>query len=130
QEFGSMDRLMAASVDEVAAVHGIGKTTAEALCAFFAEPRNRTVIEKQRAAGVRMTEERTRVAEGPFSGLTFVVTGTLPTLPRKEMTQLIENAGGRVAGSVTRATDYIVVGEDAGSKLAKARELGIPELTE
>jgi DNA ligase (NAD+) len=77
-----------------------------------------------------MTEERSRVALGPFSGLSFVVTGTLPTLSRKEMSRLLEEAGGRVAGSVTRATDFLVVGEEAGSKLAKARELGIAELTE
>lgn len=130
QAFGSMDRLMSATKEEIAAVHGIGATTAEALTAFFAEPRNRQVIEKLRAAGLRMTEERQRPVEGPLSGQCFVVTGTLPTLSRKEMSRIIEEAGGRVAGSVTRATDFLVVGEDAGSKLTRARELGIPELSE
>ncbi len=130
QEFGDIDRLMAASTEQIAAIHGIGTTTAAALTAFFAEPRNREVIEKLRRAGVRLDEERARPAEGPFSGLTFVITGTLPTLSRKEMTRIIEEAGGRVAGSVTRATDFLVVGEDAGSKLERARELGVAELSE
>src|SRR5690606_15300230 len=105
-------------------------TTASALAAYFQEPRNRAIVEKLRAAGVRLTEEKVRPAEGPLSGLTFVITGTLPTLSRKEMTRAIEEAGGRVTGSVTGTTDYLVAGDDAGSKLARARELGVPELTE
>lgn len=130
QAFGSMQRIAEAPKEEVAAIHGIGETTAAALAAYFAEPRNLQIVEKLERAGVRMTEERSRPAEGPLSGLTFVITGTLPTLSRKEMTQIIEDAGGRVTGSVTRATDYLVVGEDAGSKLEKARQLGVKELTE
>jgi len=130
REFGSMERLLAVSEAEIAAVHGIGATTAEALAAFFAEPRNRVTIEKLAAAGVGMMEEGARVITGPLSGLTFVITGTLPSLSRKEMSRIIEEAGGRIAGSVTRSTDYLVVGEDAGSKLDKAKELGIPLLSE
>jgi DNA ligase (NAD+) len=128
--FGDVDRLMAASADEFAAVHGIGRTTAEALASFLAEPRNREIIEKLRRAGVRLTEERAESAEGPLSGKCFVITGTLPSLSRQEATAIIERAGGRVTGSVTRKTDFLVVGEDAGSKLTKARELGVPTLTE
>jgi DNA ligase (NAD+) len=128
--FGSMGRMMEAPAAEIAAVHGIGETTAVALRAFFDEPRNREVVEKLREAGVRLTEEQARPTTGPLSGLTFVVTGTLPTLSRKEMTQRIEAAGGRVTGTVTRSTDFLVVGEDAGSKLVKARELGVQELDE
>jgi DNA ligase (NAD+) len=128
--FGDIDRLMAASRAELAAVHGIGDTTAGALEAFLAEPSNRTVIEKLRTAGVDLTEPEADVGEGPFSGMTFVVTGTLPTLSRKEASSLIESAGGRITGSVTRSTDVLVVGEDAGSKLTKARELGITQWTE
>ncbi len=128
--FGSMERLMSATEAEIAAVHGIGGITAEALVAYFAEPRNREIVGKLERAGVRMTEEVTAAAGGPLEGLTFVVTGTLPSRSRKEMTSLIEQAGGRVTGSVTRATDFLVVGEDAGSKLTKARELGIAELSE
>ncbi|MDP9348231.1 MAG: NAD-dependent DNA ligase LigA [Gemmatimonadota bacterium] len=128
--FGSMDRLMDASADDLAAVHGIGRTTADALASFFSEPRNREVVEKLRAAGVKLTEERGEPAEGPLCGLSFVITGTLPTLSRSEASELIERAGGRVTGSVTKKTDFLVVGEDAGSKLARARELGVPALTE
>ena len=128
--FGSMDRLMAATADQMAAVHGIGRTTAEALASFFAEPRNREVVEKLARAGVKLTEERAEPAEGPLTGRTFVITGTLPALSRNEATALIEGAGGRVTGSVTKKTDFLVAGEDAGSKLARARELGVPVLTE
>jgi DNA ligase (NAD+) len=128
--FGNVDRLMDATVEEIAAVHGIGHVTAAALHAFLAEPRNREIVEKLRTAGVVLEEERVTPGEGPFSGQCFVVTGTLPSLSRKEASDLIEAAGGRVTGSVTRKTDFLVVGENAGSKLVKARELGIPELTE
>lgn len=130
RRFGSLDRVIQASEEEIAAVHGIGETTAAALAAYLAEPRNRETIDKLRDAGVDLTEPEARTIEGPFSGLTLVVTGTLPTLSRKQATQLIEKAGGRVTGSVTRSTDYLVVGEDAGSKLEKARELGIPQMDE
>ncbi len=130
RHFCDIDRLMKAPADEIDAVHGIGRTTADALAAFFAEPRNVEVVEKLRAAGVRMTEEAARPAEGPLIGETWVVTGTLPALSRSEATGLIEKAGGRVTGTVTKKTSYVLVGEDAGSKLQKARELGIPTVTE
>ena len=130
QAFGSIDRLLEATSEEIASVHGIGQTTAEALSTYLSEPRNREIIEKLRLAEVKLTEEKARPAQGPLSGLTFVITGTLPTLSRKEMTAAVEEAGGRVTGSVTRATSFLVAGEEAGSKLEKARELGIPELTE
>jgi DNA ligase (NAD+) len=128
--FGSIDRLIAADAAAFNAVHGIGDTTAEALEHYLAEPRNRETIEKLRAAGVVLTEETAAPAEGPFTGLAFVVTGTLPTLSRAEATELIERAGGRVTGSVTKKTDYVVVGADAGSKLTRAQELGTPVLSE
>ncbi|MDR0786718.1 MAG: NAD-dependent DNA ligase LigA [Gemmatimonadota bacterium] len=130
REFGSMERLLAVSEAEIAAVHGIGATTAEALAAFFAEPRNRVIIDKLRAADLVMVEESVRVVDGPLSGLTFVITGTLPSLSRKEMSRIVEEAGGRIAGSVTRATSFLIAGEDAGSKLDRAKELEIPLLTE
>lgn len=130
QQFGDLDRLMAASEEEIAAVHGIGATTASALTAYLEKPRNQEILQKLRDAGVVLTEEKRRPAEGPFSDYTFVITGTLPTMSRKEMTSLIEGAGGRVTGSVTGSTDYLVAGEDAGSKLTKARELGVPEWSE
>jgi len=130
RHFCDIDRLMKASADEIEAVHGIGRTTADALAAFFAEPRNVEIVEKLRAAGVRMTEEAARPSEGPLTGETWVVTGTLPTLSRAEATDLIEGAGGRVTGTVTKKTSYVLVGEDAGSKLQKAQELGIPIASE
>ncbi|MEJ2679876.1 MAG: helix-hairpin-helix domain-containing protein, partial [Gemmatimonadota bacterium] len=130
REFGDMDALMAAARDDLAAVHGIGGTTADALTAYFADPKNRTVLDRLRAAGVNMTEPVERAQAASLAGFTFVVTGTLPTLSRKEATGFIERYGGRVAGSVTGATDYLVVGENPGSKLERARDLGVQTLTE
>jgi DNA ligase (NAD+) len=130
RHFGSMERLMAASVEEIEAVHTIGHTMAAALHAWMAEPRNQEVVRKLAAAGVDMTEERAEPAEGPFTGRTFVITGTHPTMSRPQMEAFIQQHGGRVTGSVTKKTDYLVVGEDAGSKLAKAQELGIKQLSE
>lgn len=130
RHFGSMERLSAATVQEIEAVHTIGHTIAQALHSWLAEPRNQEVVAKLAAAGVKMTEERAEPAEGAFTGLTFVITGTHPTMSRPQIEEFIQRRGGRVAGSVSRKTDYLVAGEDAGSKLAKARELGIPELSE
>jgi DNA ligase (NAD+) len=130
QRFGSMDALLQATAADFAAVHGIGETTAAALAAYLQEPRNRELIERLREAGVNMVEPVERAEHRPFEGLTFVVTGTLPTMSRKEVTEFIERRGGRVAGSVSRATSYLVVGESPGSKLDRARELGIPVLSE
>ncbi|HEX2211431.1 MAG TPA: NAD-dependent DNA ligase LigA [Longimicrobium sp.] len=130
RHFGSMDRLMAASVEEIEAVHTIGHTMAAALHAWMAEPRNQEVVQKLKDAGLKLTEEAAEPVEGAFTGKTFVVTGTLSTMSRGEAGDFIEKHGGRVAGSVTKKTDYLVVGEDAGSKLARARELGIGELSE
>jgi DNA ligase (NAD+) len=128
--FGDIERLMAAPAEAYAAVHGIGATTGEALRAWFDRPRNVEIVRKLEAAGVVLTEASVAEATGAFSGLSFVVTGTLPTLSRGEASEFIERRGGRVTGGVTRKTDYLVVGEDAGSKLVRARELGVPELTE
>lgn len=130
RRFGSMQALIEAGEEEYAAVHGIGQTTAEALAAYLAEPRNRDLIERLAAAGVTMDEPIELEEERPFAGLTFVVTGTLPTLSRKEATEFIERRGGRVTGSVSRATDYLVAGEKPGSKLERARELNVPVLDE
>jgi DNA ligase (NAD+) len=130
RHFGSMERLMAASVQEIEAVHTIGGIMAAALHAWMAEPRNQEVVRKLAQAGVKMTEDRAEPAQGPFTGRTFVITGTHPTMSRPQMEAFIQERGGRVTGSVTRKTDYLVVGEDAGSKLAKAQELGIAQLSE
>ena len=92
--------------------------------------RSRPAERSERRGGVDLTEEEAGPSEGPFSGMTFVITGTLPTLSRKDATRIVEQGGGRVTGSVTRNTDVLVVGEDAGSKLVRARELGIREWSE
>jgi DNA ligase (NAD+) len=130
REFGDMSALTGASRDDLAGVHGIGEATADALKAYFADSKNRAVIDRLRAAGVNMTEPVERAQAASLAGLTFVVTGTLATLSRKDATAFIERRGGRVAGSVTGATDYLVVGENPGSKLERARALGVPTVTE
>jgi DNA ligase (NAD+) len=130
RHFGGMERLMGASVEEIEAVHTIGGIMAAALHAWMAEPRNQEVVRKLAAAGVKMTEERAEPAQGPLTGKTFVITGTHPTMSRTQMDEFIQRHGGRVTGSVTKKTDYLVVGEDAGSKLAKAQELGVAQLSE
>ena len=128
--FPGIDELMGAATDDLAAVPGVGPVVAEAVAQHLADEHNRATIEKLRAAGLRLFEERPARAEGPLSGRTFVLTGKLPTLTRGEAQGLIEAQGGRVNRSVSRATDYVVVGEDAGSKLDRARSLGVPTLDE
>jgi DNA ligase (NAD+) len=130
RHFGSIDGIVNASVDEMVAVHGIGRTTAEALHGWAQVGGNLDVVRKLKDAGVVLTEERGEAPTGEFTGYTFVITGTLPSLTRDEATEFIESRGGRVTGSVTKKTSYVVVGEDAGSKAAKAQELNIPQITE
>jgi DNA ligase (NAD+) len=131
--FGSMDALGAATQEDLEAVEGIGPHTAAALVEWFSSPRNQTVVQGLRQAGVNMKEEgATPAAERrePLAGLTFVVTGTLPTLSRREAEAMIEELGGKVAGSVSGRTSYVVAGEKPGGKLAKAGELGVPVVDE
>ena len=113
-------------------VNDVGPVLAASIARFFAEPHNREGIEQLRAAGVHWPEGAPQRARRPARshGLTFVLTGTLPTLSRDEAKALIEDAGGKVAGSVSKKTDYVVAGADAGSKLAKAEELGVAVLDE
>jgi DNA ligase (NAD+) len=125
RRFGTMDALMGASAEDIGEVRGIGPTIAEAVAGFFAEPRNRKLVARLAKAGVRMDEPVKAPAKGPLSGQTFVLTGTLPTLSRGEATQLIEAAGGSVTGSVSKKTTAVVAGEDPGSKLEKAKQLGV-----
>jgi DNA ligase (NAD+) len=125
KRFGTMDALMHASADEIGEVRGIGPTIAEAVAAFFAEPRNRTLIARLAKAGVRMDEPVKAPAAGPLSGMTFVLTGSLPTLSRAEATKLIEEAGGSVTGSVSKKTTAVIAGAEPGAKLEKARQLGV-----
>ena len=124
--FGNLDALMEADVEALLEVHDVGPVLALAIVEFFAESHNREVIAALRAAGVRWPEGPPRRApSGVLTGRTFVLTGTLPTLSRDDAKALIESHGGKVAGSVSKKTDYVVAGADAGSKLDRAQELGI-----
>lgn len=129
--FGKLDPIIEASEPELLHVPDVGPVVAASIAQFFAEPHNREVVEQLRAAGVHWPEsEPMRAPVGRFAGKTFVITGTLPTLKREEAKERIEAAGGKVAGSVSKKTDYVVAGEDAGSKLGKAGELGVTIIDE
>ena len=131
RHFGSLDRLMAADQDTLTRVRDVGPVLAESIARFFAEPHNRQVIDALRAAGVHWSEGAPGGATaGPLAGVTFVLTGTLPTLSRDEAKALIEAAGGKAAASVSAKTRYVVAGADAGSKLERARALGIEVIDE
>jgi DNA ligase (NAD+) len=127
--FGSIDTLMEASEDELTKVNEVGPKVAEAVREFFEEEKNRELVRQLAAAGVVMTAEK-RVTTTVLEGLTFVLTGTLPTLTREQAKERIEAAGGRVSGSVSKKTSYVVAGEEAGSKLEKAEQLGVKVLDE
>jgi DNA ligase (NAD+) len=124
--FGSLDAIAAASEESLQEANEIGPKVAQAIRQFFDEVRNRELIERLRSAGLRFTAPRERKKAGPFTGLTFVLTGTLPTLTREEAKRRIEEAGGKVVGSVSKNTDFVIAGSDAGSKLTKANQLGVP----
>ena len=129
--FGTMDALVAASADQLRAVPDIGPVVAAAVHDYFAEPSNRTLIGELQALGLKMDAPVTSAsAPGPLSGKTFVLTGTLNTMSREEATEAIQSHGGKVTGSVSKKTDYVVAGADPGSKLAKAETLGISVLDE
>jgi DNA ligase (NAD+) len=130
EAFGGMDAIAAASLDDLQKADEVGPKVAEAVATFFQEPTNRELLDRLRKAGLQFTYQSTRPKAGPFKGKVFVLTGTLPTLSRDEAKELIELAGGKVSGSVSKKTDYVVAGEDAGSKLAKAKELGIAVVSE
>ena len=130
EHYPSMDALLAARAADLADVPGIGPVVAEAVEQFLGDEHNRETIEKLRAAGVRLVEEAPVRQEGPLTGSTFVLTGKLPTLTRGRAQELIEAAGGKVTGSVSKATDYVVAGEDPGSKLGKAESLGVAVIDE
>ena len=131
RHFGNLDALVAADVDALQQVPDVGPIVAECIAEFFAEPHNREVIEQLRAAGVHWAEgEPQGTVAGALAGKTFVLTGTLPTLSRDEAKALIEARGGKVAGSVSKKTHYVIAGAEAGSKLDKAQALGLAILDE
>jgi DNA ligase (NAD+) len=130
EAFGSLDKIAQASVDELQRAEEVGPKVAESVYQFFHEPRNQELVERLRTAGLRFEYEAKRKKGGPLEGQTFVLTGTLPNLSREEAARLIESAGGKVSGSVSRKTSYVVAGEEAGSKLDKARGLRVPVIDE
>jgi DNA ligase (NAD+) len=133
KHFGRLDPIMDASVEQLLEVEDVGPVVAASIHTFFGQPHNREVVEQLRAAGVTWQEHDGRAADTgpkPLAGKTLVLTGTLPTLSRDEAKALIEGAGGKVSGSVSKKTDWVVAGAEAGSKLDKARELGVAVVDE
>ncbi len=129
EEFGTIEALMAASQEELARVNEVGPRVSQAIREFFDEEKNCALVAELRAAGLVLSA-RKRERSNELAGLTFVITGTLPNLTREEAKEKIESAGGKVAGSVSKKTNYVVAGEEAGSKLEKARQLGVAVLDE
>jgi len=132
RHFGTLERVMDASVEQLLEVNDVGPVVAQSIRTFFEQEHNREVVQQLREAGVHWSESdgQADAAPKPLAGKTLVLTGTLPNLTRDQARELIEAAGGKVAGSVSKKTDYVVAGAEAGSKLAKAQELGVPVLDE
>ncbi|HET8713008.1 MAG TPA: NAD-dependent DNA ligase LigA [Gemmatimonadales bacterium] len=130
RHFGTMKALASASAEEIGEVRGIGPIVAEAVAGFFAEPRNRKLIDRLEKLGLTMRETATATGPRPLADQTYVVTGTLPTLSRQQARDLIEAAGGHVSDSLSKKTTALVVGADPGSKLEKAKALGVEQIDE
>jgi len=129
-EIGSIEAIEAASAEELAAVEGVGPTIADSVKEWFTVDWHREVVDKWRRAGVRMVEERVAAGPRPLTGVTVVITGSLPTLSRDEATEEIASRGGKVTGSVSKKTQFVVAGESPGSKYDKAVTLKVPILDE
>jgi DNA ligase (NAD+) len=127
--FGSMDALMDATADQLEAVNEVGPRVAQAIVEFFGEEKNRALVQDLQQLGLTMPAPQ-RQAGGPMEGKTVVLTGTFPTLSREQAKERVEAAGGKVSGSVSKKTSFVVAGEDAGSKLDKARDLGVEVIDE
>ena len=127
--FGSLDALQHASLEDLTAVPDIGETTAQNILDYFASPQSQDLIDRLRVAGVNFMSTN-QVTDTRFAGKTFVLTGALSLFTREEATEKIESFGGKAASSVSKKTTYVVAGENAGSKLRKAQELGVPMLSE
>ena len=129
EHFGSIDELRTATAEQLEAVNEVGPKVAQAIVEFFSNKKNQQLVDDLKSLGLKLTAEK-RVVGTALAGLTFVLTGTLPTLTRDDAKARIESAGGKVSGSVSKKTNYVVAGEEAGSKLDKARELNVPVLDE
>lgn len=130
RRYKDLDRLAAASEDDLMQIEGIGPEVAKGIVFFFAQPENRKLLKELKEAGLKFKETEKESSPRPLEGLTFVLTGTLSSMTRDEAKERIEQLGGNVSSSVTSKTDYLVVGEEPGSKLAKARELGVKIINE
>jgi len=130
QHFGSMEAISRATQEELEGVFEVGPVVAESIYRFFVQPDNRSVIEKLRAAGVNLSAKDAAKRSAVLEGKQFVLTGKLPTLSREQASTLIEQHGGRMTASVSQKTDFLLAGEDAGSKLEKAKALGVPVIDE
>jgi len=130
EEFGDLDKIATAKVDALQKAEEVGPKVAESIYQFFREPRNQELIERLRGAGLQFEYRLKRKVGGPLAGMTFVLTGALSALSREDARQRIESAGGKVASAVSKKTTFVVVGDDPGSKLDKAQELGIAVIDE
>ena len=130
EHFGSLDAIVSASLDELQTAEEVGPKVAHSITRFFEQETNRELVERLRKAGLQFTHERRRKSGGALEGKTFVLTGTLPNWSREEAKERIEAAGGKVSGSVSKKTSFVVAGEEAGSKLDKANELGLSVIDE
>jgi DNA ligase (NAD+) len=130
EHFGSLGRLAEAGAEELTAVTEVGPKVAESIVEFFSEPANKKLLRKLKEAGLRFTEERKAPKDTKLAGKTFVFTGTLARRTREEAAALVASHGGNVASSVSKQTDYVIVGADPGSKYEKARSLGVAILDE
>jgi DNA ligase (NAD+) len=130
EAFGSLDLIAEAGPAELQQAEEVGPKVAESIFQFFREPRNQELVSRLRTAGLQFEYRSTRPRGGPLKGLTFVLTGTLPNLSREEAKKLIETAGGKVVSAVSKKTNYLVAGDDPGSKFDKAQELGVKVVNE
>jgi len=129
KHFGTMDAIASATTDDVLAIHGIGETIAESLVSWFSDEKARRLIERLRERGLTFDEPQTQTG-GALKGMIVVITGSLPTLSREQAAAMVEANGGRISSSVSKKTSFVLVGEDAGSKLEKARTLGVETIDE
>ncbi|MBQ2091942.1 MAG: NAD-dependent DNA ligase LigA, partial [Clostridia bacterium] len=129
EHFGNMDALMGASVIDVLGIEGFGRVMAESVVEFFTKPETIDLINRLKGYGLNMNSNKEKI-DDRFAGKTFVLTGTLPTYSRAEASAIIEQYGGKVSGSVSKKTDYVLAGEEAGSKLTKAQDLGVTIIDE
>jgi DNA ligase (NAD+) len=132
RSFTDLDAVFAASFDQLTGTEDVGEVIADSIVQWYAEPRNRQLIERLRNAGINFQSSlhNPKAASGPFAGKTFVLTGTLPAMTREEATAKIEALGGRISSSVSKKTDYVLAGDEAGSKLEKAQKLGVKVIDE